>query len=84
MKTKHSNIDFTFEVEDQSSSSFLDIKIIRSTEWKTFETSVYRESIFSGVFANFKSFVPMIYKIGLFRYYFTAFQYALPMKSFSR
>ena len=63
MNTKHPNIHFTFEKEDQSSFSFLDIKIIRNTEKKHFETSVYRKSTFSGVFTNFKSFIPRTYKI---------------------
>ena len=65
MNTKHLNTRFTFETEDQNSFSFLDIKIIRNTEKKPFETSVYRKSTFSGVFTNFKSFIPMTYKIGL-------------------
>ena len=56
---------FTFETENQNSFSFLGIKIIRNTERKTFETSVYRKSAFSGVLTNFKSFIPMAYKIGL-------------------
>ena len=65
MNTKHPNIRFTFEIEDQNNFSFLDIKIIRSIEKKAFETSVYRKSIFSSVFTNFKSFIPMTYKVGL-------------------
>ena len=77
MNKKHPNIRFIFEVEDQNSFSFLDIKIIRNTEKKAFETSVYRKSTFSGVFTNFKSFIPMTC-------YFAVFQYALPMKSFTR
>ena len=63
MNTKHPNIRFTFETEDQNSFSFLDIKIIRNTEKKHFETSVYRKSTFSSVFTNFKSFIPRTYKI---------------------
>ena len=46
MNTKHPNIRFTF--------SFLDKKIIKSTEKRAFETSVYRKSTFNGVFNNFK------------------------------
>ena len=49
MNTRHPNIRFTFEIEDQNSFSFLDIKIIRNTERKAFETSVYRKSTLSGV-----------------------------------
>ena len=40
-------------------------KIIRNTGKKVFETSVYRKSTFNDVFINFKSFIPMAYKIGL-------------------
>ena len=63
--TKHLNVCFTFEIEDQNSSSFLDTKIIRNTGKNAFETSVYRKSTFSSVFTNFKSFIPMTYKFGL-------------------
>ena len=70
MKTKHPNIRFTFEIEDHNSFSFLDIKIIRNTEKKAFETSVYRKRTFSGVFTNFKSFIPMTYKTGLLGFKF--------------
>ena len=85
MNTKHPNIHFRFEIEDQNSFSFLDIKIIRNTEKKAFETSVYRKSTFSGVFTNFKSFIPMTYKTGLLEIMlFSCFQYALPMKSLTR
>ena len=66
MNTKHPNIRFTFEIEHQNSFSFLDIRIIRNTGKKSFETLVYRKSTFSGVFTNFKSFIPMTYKFGLF------------------
>ena len=62
MNTKHPNIRFKFEIEDQNSFSFLDIKIIRITKKKSFETSVYQKSTFSGVFTNFQSFIPMTYK----------------------
>ena len=65
MNTKHTNIRFTFEIEDQNCFSYLDIKITRNIEKKAFEISVYRESTFSGVFTNLKSYIPMIYKIGL-------------------
>ena len=60
MNTKHPNIRFTFEIEDQSSFSILDIKIIRNTEKKAFETSVYRKRKFSGVFTKV-----LTYKTGL-------------------
>ena len=60
MNAKHPNIHFKFEIANQNSFSFLDINIIRNTEKKAFETSAYRKSTFSGIFTNFKSFIPMI------------------------
>ena len=42
---------------------FLDIKISR--ENNKFVTSVYRKPTFTGVFTNFESFIPDIYKRGL-------------------
>ena len=65
MNSTHPNIRFTFEIEDQNSFSFSDIKIIKNTEKKAFEISLYRKSVSSGAFTNFKSFIPMTYKIGL-------------------
>ena len=44
------------------SLSFVDIKISR--ENNKFVTSVYGKPTFSGVFTNFKSFIPDIYKCG--------------------
>ena len=46
INTKHPNIRFTFEIEDQNSFLFLDIQTIRNAEKKVFETSVYRKSTF--------------------------------------
>ena len=43
--------------------SFLDVKKCRENNKLT--TSLNRKSTFSGVFTNFKSFVPRIYKLGL-------------------
>ena len=68
MNKKHPNIRFKFEIEDQNSFPFWDMKIIRNNEKKAFETSVYRKSAFSGIFTNFKSFIPkslFLYKTGL-------------------
>ena len=43
--------------------SFLDVKITRSNNQLI--TSVFRKATFSGVFTNFKSFMPVTYKFGL-------------------
>ena len=63
MNTKHSNIKFNFEHEHNNSFSFLDVKTCRGNNRLT--TSVCRKSTFSGIFTNFKSFIPTVYKFGL-------------------
>ena len=63
MNTKHPNVKFTFEHEHNNSFSFLDVKIC--CENNKFTTSVHREPTFSGVFTNFKSFIPTVYKFSL-------------------
>ena len=63
LNKQHKNIKFTSEIEENGSLSLLDIKISR--ENNKFVTSVYRKPTFTGVFTNFQSFVPDIYKRGL-------------------
>ena len=60
---QHKNIKFTSEIEENSSLSFLDIKISRENNKSV--TSVYRKPTFRGVFTNFESFILDIYKRGL-------------------
>ena len=63
MNTKHPNIKFTSEFEQNDFFSFLDIKITHSNNQLI--TSVFCKATFSGVFTNFKSFIPVTYKFGL-------------------
>ena len=63
LNKQHKNIKFTSRIEENGFLPFLDIKICR--ENNKFVTSVYRKPIFSGVFTNFESFIPDIYKRGL-------------------
>ena len=63
MNSRHRNIRFTYEEEQNDTLAFLDIKITRSPEG--FTTSVYRKKTFSGVYLNFGSFLPVEYKKGL-------------------
>ena len=58
----HANMFFTVESEKQNRMSFLDIQII--CENKTFTTSVYRKTTFSGVYTHFASFFTSTYKFG--------------------
>ena len=73
MNTKHPNIKFTSEFEQNDFFSFLDVKITCSNNQLI--TSVFRKATFSGVFTNFKSFMPVTYKFGftsLLHLYFLA------------
>ena len=63
LNSKHPNIQFTHELENNGSLSFLDINITRTNGH--FSTSVFHELISTGLFTNFNSFIPMTYKKGL-------------------
>ena len=65
LSSKHPNINFSIEKEKDSCLPFLDINIFRENE--KFATNVYRKKTFSGVYTNFKSFIPETYKIGLIK-----------------
>ena len=60
--SKHPNIKFSIQKEEDGRLPFLDINIFREND--KFATNVYRKKIFSGVYTNFKSFIPETYKIG--------------------
>ena len=63
MNTKHPNIKFASEFEESNSFSFLDVKItLRNNQ---LVTSVFCKATFSGVFTNFKSFMPVTNKFDL-------------------
>ena len=63
MSTRHKNSKFKFDLEQNNSPSFLDVKVIRGS--KGFPTSVFRKATFSGVFTNFDSLIFESYKAGL-------------------
>ena len=65
LSSKHLNINFSIEKEKDSCLPFLDVNIFRENE--KFATNVYRKKTFSGVYTNFKSFIPETYKIGLIK-----------------
>jgi hypothetical protein len=81
LNSKHPNIKFTFEIEnDDKTLPFLDISIKRVNG--NFETFVYRKPTFTGLFTNFESFLPIAYKKGfifslLFRYFNICFSYQI-------
>ena len=63
MNSRHRNIKFTFEEEQDNKISFLDISITRVGN--KLQTSLFRKKTFSGVYLNFSSHLPNIYKKGL-------------------
>ena len=68
MNHQHPNVKFNFEVEKNNNFSFLDVKVCRKNIY------LFRKPIFSDVFTNFDSFIPISYKHGLlntliFRYF---------------
>ena len=72
INNKHNNIKFTCERESNKKLSFLDINIIH--ENNKFNTNVFRKNTHTGLGMNFKSFLPVIFKINtikclLFRAY---------------
>ena len=83
MNTKHPNIKFTSEFEQNDFFSFLDVKITRSNNQLI--TSVFRKGTFSGVFTNFKSLMPVTYKFGLVHTLLHRhFPFVLHMKNFMK
>ena len=73
LNRQHKNIRFTSETENETSISFLDIKI--STDNSKFTNSVYLKPTFSGDFTNYGSFIPKSYKYNLlFTLLHTAFK----------
>ena len=63
LSSKHQNINFSLEKENEGRLSFLDVNIFR--EKGKFVTNVYRKKTFSGVYTNFDSFILETYKTGL-------------------
>ena len=62
LNSRHKNIKFTFEVEQNGVLPFLDIRVRRA---QSFHTSVYRKPTFTGLYTNFSSFIPYKYKVNL-------------------
>ena len=68
LSSKHPNINFTFEIEENNRLPFLDVNVFRDSE--KFSSSVHRKDTFSGVFTNYEAFIPDVYKEGLISIYF--------------
>ena len=81
MNTRHKNLKFTFDFEQNNSFSFLDVKITRVSNG--FSTAFFRKATFSGVFTNFDSFVFEPYKTDLiFTLLFGCFTICSDLQSF--
>ena len=63
LNTKHHNIEFTAEVEENKTLSFLDIHVHNASNG--ISTSVFRKSTFTGLMSKFQSATPMKYKMNL-------------------
>ena len=61
LNSKHSNIKFTCELEQNSKISFLDCLVTKVNN--KFETSTFRKSTFTGLGTSFFSFTPFSFKI---------------------
>ena len=63
MNSQHRCMNFTSEMEYNNSLPFLDVNVMRDKH--TFITSIYRKPTFSGVYTNYDSFLPSMYKLNL-------------------
>ena len=61
--SRHPNIKFTYEMEVNNTLPFLDVNVYRESD--KFSSTVHRKDTFSGVYTNFRSFMPVTYKRGL-------------------
>ena len=64
LNTKHENIKFTKEFNVDGKLPFLDVLVENKN---TLRTSVYHKPTFTGLLTNFRSFVPLSYKIRLIK-----------------
>ena len=63
LNSRHSNMTFTFETEQNNSLPFLDVLVTRESD--ALSTSLYRKPTFSGLYTNFYSYISEKYKKGL-------------------
>ena len=59
----HTNIKFTYELEENGKIPFLDVFIEKRNQ--LFISSVYRKKTNIGLYTNWKSFIPFKYKINI-------------------
>ena len=66
LNSRHNNIKFTIEFEENDQIPFLDI-LIKHSKQRKLSTSVYRKKTFTGFYTKWDSFTPCKYKINLIR-----------------
>ena len=66
LNSRHKNIHFTIEFEQNQEIPFLDVLIKRHLN-NSFSTSIYRKKTFTGLYTQWVSFTPQKYKINLNR-----------------
>ena len=64
LNSKHPNIEFTSEEENNGKLPFLDILVSREND-HSFKTSIYRKPTFTGLTTKFSSFIPIQYRRNL-------------------
>ena len=64
LSTKHKNIKFTYEKQNDNKLPFLDILISNNEDLKT---SVFHKKTYTGLLLNHFSFIPDYYKYGLIK-----------------
>ena len=65
LNNQHKNIKFTKQNEDNGTLNFLDVNV--KNNHNEFQTSCYRKPTFSGLYTQFSSFMPSLYKINLIK-----------------
>ena len=61
LKSKHPNIEFTCETENNGSIPFLDVKVSRNNN--QLYTAVYHKPTHTGLGIDYLSFIPRLFKI---------------------
>ena len=64
LNSRHDNIQFTIEFENDQQIPFLDVSIKRLDN-NSFSTSIYYKKTFTGLYTKWDSFTPWKYKINL-------------------
>ena len=63
LNSYHPKIQFTYELEDNNTISFLDV-LVKRTQNNKFETSVYRKPTNTDIYMNWNTHAPTNWKIG--------------------